>query len=1229
MKFNIAAKFGLLAALVSLATTGIVGLWSLGQARRVLTDHELVDLTDETELRVFELMNDFRYLRKEVRELANPPSRGDESKVKTADWVADVVAAIDNPDPALKTKADGALRLLTAEFRKLLEKDENDFYLELSCVRVRPDRQGTERHPPLLAVGRHRNREKVRVLLSDPSARPAEELLTLLQEHSLTELLHDAGSTRTSRQQMFPVQAHSVPAATAGDGVTPMLLTVAFPIGKDNSGFPPAMLLLTVDFEQFIRFRARFLPRHLIYLTDDAGRLLLHPDRERQKQLRLDSSRGLDRLPTVRDEPALEPFAKHFAKRTSSQQQAFRKERGDARNDVLLDDVAFSYAMQRLDSSADRARMEKHWEILGDKLLDLSEQHHGLRFFLPSAASGTLEISHPDAGVLTRVQSEVLAWQKEQGWNAPNWMAPVRCEHFALRFMLLNPDLDIRDSLRVAPKEKEETPRFFGLALAAGREEIEHDIKLAMSGMYWAILGLGVGAAAVAWGFSRLLTRPLQRIIRATESIAASGISTEPAVPLPVHARDEIGVLARSFENMRDQLKKRREALYETIARMKAILDTAAEGIVIFDDHGQIESFNQAAEQLFGYQAQEIHGQKIDTLMATSLPASGSKLVPGASDSVRMVARVVRTRGEIEGRRKDGSTFPVEVAFSEVPLQGRTVVTGIFRDITERKKAEREVRRANEELDARVRLRTFELEETMAKLEAALQGAMEATKAKDAFMASMSHELRTPLTTIIGYSEELQEDFEGEGLHVHAGIILGAARHLLDLINDILDFAKIAAGQMKLNLEEFEVSPRLEIIHALARMLATKYENELVFEVAPDLGKMRADEKRVKQILLNLISNACKFTDKGRVTVRAWRETKEEGDRIIFQVRDSGIGMTPDQSRRLGELFYQADQSNTRQKGGTGLGMAITKTFTAMMNGTFEVASELGKGSTFTVRLPARVELLEPDEPAQEVAALPAVERAAGESRNLVLVVDDDQTVRDLLERFLIKEGLEVHTTGSGARVMELARKLRPVAITLDVLMPELDGWTLLAALKTDPTTADIPVIMLTIEDNPKRGFTLGASDYLTKPIDWPRLAAVLHKYCQAAGSAPVLVVEDSLENRELVCRMLQREGRAVVAAENGRIALEKLNAGLKPALILLDLMMPEMDGFQFLEEVRRRRELAGVPIVVVTAKDLTEADRKRLNGSVTQVLSKGSFTPEQLLDYLRGQVQQHARPGT
>jgi CheY-like chemotaxis protein len=333
---------------------------------------------------------------------------------------------------------------------------------------------------------------------------------------------------------------------------------------------------------------------------------------------------------------------------------------------------------------------------------------------------------------------------------------------------------------------------------------------------------------------------------------------------------------------------------------------------------------------------------------------------------------------------------------------------------------------------------------------------------------------------------------------------------------------------------------------------------------------------------------------------------------ITFTVTDTGIGMTPEQMGRLFEAFSQADASTTRKYGGTGLGLAISRKFCRMMGGDLTVSSQPGKGSTFTATLPVEV-LSQPTESVTPVISRPTV----GSADSTVLVIDDDPAARDLIERTLTKEGFSVLLAGDGPSGIEMARKLRPRVITLDVMMPRVDGWAVLSALKADPATADIPVIMLTIVDEKQIGFALGAADYFTKPIDWSRMSASLQKYRTPANHQKVLVVEDDAPTREMLRRTLVKESWEVLEAENGRVALEKLN-GLVPALILLDLMMPEMDGFEFMEELRKRPECRHVPVVVITAKDITEQDRKRLNGQVARVMQKASLRMEDLVREVR-----------
>jgi GAF domain-containing protein/CheY-like chemotaxis protein len=487
-----------------------------------------------------------------------------------------------------------------------------------------------------------------------------------------------------------------------------------------------------------------------------------------------------------------------------------------------------------------------------------------------------------------------------------------------------------------------------------------------------------------------------------------------------------------------------------------------------------------------------------------------------------------------------------------------------------------------------------------------------ADRHKSEFLANMSHELRTPLNAIIGYSEMLQEDAADLGageLTDDLKRINAAGKHLLELINAVLDLSKIEAGKMELYLESFEIGGLVRDIAAVIQPLAAKNANRLDLRCPEEIGTMRADLTKVRQALFNLLSNACKFTDRGTIALAVARELREDQDWVVFSVSDTGIGMTPEQLARLFEVFSQADAATTRKYGGTGLGLALSRRLCRMMGGDVTVESEAGRGSTFTIRLPARVAeaIEEPAAPAPLADHLPP-------GVGTVLVIDDEAAVRDLMQRFLIKEGFRVVTAASGEEGLRWARELRPDAITLDVMMPGMDGWAVLSALKADPDVAEIPVIMLTIVDDRNLGYALGASDYLTKPIDRERLVSVLKQHRR---DRPVLVVDDDAEVRQLLRRTLESEGFAIVEAENGRVALERLR-GEPPSLILLDLMMPEMDGFEFVAALRRHEGWRAIPVVVITARDLSREDRERLNGHVEKILQKGTYDRDQLLAEVR-----------
>jgi signal transduction histidine kinase/DNA-binding response OmpR family regulator len=656
--------------------------------------------------------------------------------------------------------------------------------------------------------------------------------------------------------------------------------------------------------------------------------------------------------------------------------------------------------------------------------------------------------------------------------------------------------------------------------------------------------------------------------------------------------RLEPGLILLAMEDVTD--RRQSKHLLTQIEHAQDVVDTVREPLLILDGNLRVHSANRAFYQTFNVTAADTEARLIYEL------GNGQWNIP----DLRTLLEDILPMSSVFNDYELEHDFP-EIGRRIMLLNARQLRQGshaellvlAMEDVTERRRVETEIAKAKDAAET-------------------------ANRTKSLFLANMSHELRTPLNAILGFSEMLQDEAAERNLeefNVDLQKITTAGRHLLGLINDILDLSKIEAGKMELHLEAFDVAALIAEVATTIERQAVKNGNTLEVTCAPDIGVMWADLSKVRQGLFNLVSNAAKFTHDGSISVVAERQLVDGSDWIMFRVSDTGIGLDPEQVVRLFQPFTQADASTTRKFGGTGLGLALTRRFCQMMNGDVMVQSVAGEGSVFTLLLPATVQgtLPVPAVPesrrvddVQELEPLPPL-------GTCVLVIDDDPLQRDLMQRYLHKEGFTVRTASGGADGLQLARRIRPAAITLDVMMPGMDGWSVLSALKGDVALRDIPVIMLTMVDDPVRGFTLGASDYATKPVNRRRLSQILKKFTCRRPPCPVLVIDDDAMTRSLTRTIMEKEGWKVSEAENGIEALKSMEKN-RPSLIFLDLLMPEMDGFAFAAEVRMRPEWRSIPIVVVTSQDLTNEDRARLNGHVETILRKHGDSREALLEQVR-----------
>jgi PAS domain S-box-containing protein len=650
-------------------------------------------------------------------------------------------------------------------------------------------------------------------------------------------------------------------------------------------------------------------------------------------------------------------------------------------------------------------------------------------------------------------------------------------------------------------------------------------------------------------------------------------------------------------------ITKRKEAerqLAEAADRFRTLADNIAQLAWMADATGAITWYNQRWYDYTGTTAEEMKG-------------FGWKKVHDPEHLERVMEKF---RHSMETGEIWEDTFPLRAADGSyrwflsraLPIRdqnGRIIRWfGTNTDITEARQIQEALIESKQHL-----------KQARDEAERAREAAEAANVSKSQFLANMSHELRTPLNAVIMYSELLQEEAEDQKIERFVpdlDKIRSAGKHLLALVNGVLDLSKIEAGKMELYLETFDVHGMVEDVVVTIQPLLMKRNNKVVVDAPKSVGDMHGDLTKVRQILFNLLSNASKFTEKGTVEISVTRTAENgSGDILRFKVTDTGIGMTPDQLGKLFQPFTQADASTTRRFGGTGLGLAISRRFCEMMGGSLDVTSEIGHGSTFILTLPARIKKAAP-EPTPGVPASTAVNEDAVK----VLVIDDEPAVRDLMTKSLSSQSIACYVAGEGEQGLRLAREIIPDLIFLDVLMPKMDGWAVLSAIKADSRLADVPVVMLTMMSDQEMGYMLGASEYLTKPIDRSRLISVIRKY-SADDAGGVLIVEDDEPTRQVLCRTMVKQGWTVLEAGNGRIALDRLTTKT-PSLILLDLMMPEMDGFEFLSELRHNPAWQGIPVVVLTSKDLTPEERGMLSGKVERILQKGEYSRQALLNEVK-----------
>ncbi|MFV2057279.1 MAG: response regulator [Thiohalomonadales bacterium] len=649
-------------------------------------------------------------------------------------------------------------------------------------------------------------------------------------------------------------------------------------------------------------------------------------------------------------------------------------------------------------------------------------------------------------------------------------------------------------------------------------------------------------------------------------------------------------------------------ALQISEAKSSAILATAADGIMILNKNGVIQTFNQAAERVFGYLAEEVIGRSINLLIPDIALGELSSYL-NEYDTSKSVCKINNNGYEFTGVRKNKHTYSLEMNVSEMFVGDSTLYTGIFRDITNRKRAEQAINSARDQAE-------------------------QATRSKSEFLANMSHELRTPLNAILGYCEILQDQSEVtdyEQYHKDLNQIHKSGKQLLHHVDEILDLAKIESGKMELMLESFDVHELIEQVIESVNIIVLENKNVINTDFCDIKTRFEADRGKVQQILVNLISNATKFTAGGTITIKTLQNKKYGLDWLKMTISDTGIGMTEDQANRIFDEFTQADSSTTKEYGGTGLGLTISRHFCEMMGGMISVESKPGVGTAVSVNLPMLVVGPKIDPVSVRFQSVTPGDPAARRIKiSRVLIVGDDNISKELIERFLTREGFFADVVGSAQQALAQMQLCRPDIIVIDENSLDFDSWGSINQIKNHRMFASIPIIMLTKSDSQRLAKAVGATDYLPKPVQRSRLLDIVKKYIRdydddGKARDHILVVDDDEGNRTLLRRMLEAEGINVALAENGQVGLARVSEK-EPALIFLDLKMPIMDGFEFAEKLRANKEWKNIPIISVTGYDLSSDEKNRISGFVDTMLSKQDLEPAVVLGEMREALLKHVR---